>query len=172
MVTTRYKNQYGHKIDFHFSSHFVEFILSSEYKTWRFCFSVFNISFTCCSKISLRNRVYFINLLPLYQPGLSVAVFAICAPKLPPTPDDPLYTDHEIWKKGMIEKISPETERFRALRDEAARLEAEKQAAERQEIIGAEQEWDDDLTDLTLFFMFAEILIIAINAYRRSGGGW
>jgi hypothetical protein len=95
----------------------------------------------------------------------STILTATCETRLPPTPDDPLYTDHEIWKKGVHE-VTPEDQ----LREKEKQRALEQQLRERQAIAKKEQEWNDDFSDLALFVLFGEVLIFLINAYRRGGG--
>ena len=136
----------------------------------KFCLtlSALEVSFTKINLFRRKRRGYKVQLLPvlqfLYSPVLSASfckfypldeVFSGTLPSTDHTPFHFANPESEI-----------EAQKIRQLMDE----EYAKEAARKQAIADAEQEWDDDFADLTLFIIFGELLIFMVSAYRRSSG--
>jgi hypothetical protein len=144
----------------------LEFFFFTPFKRWTIMLIATGLFITRSDFLTKRRQHYHLGLAHFSTFVLSSVVLSgTSEARLPPTPDDPLYTDHEIWAKGVHE-VTPEEE----ARIKAAKKLAEQQAQERMANARKEQEWNDDFTDLTLFVIFGEILIFMINAYRRSSG--
>jgi hypothetical protein len=102
---------------------------------WKIVFSPLMIIVTKINFTKQQRRHYNFNLIPFYGPTLSLLLVSYCEIRLPPTPDDPLYANHEIWQKGVHEVTDEE----RARNAERKRI-AEQEAKERMAMIQAEQE--------------------------------
>ena len=70
-----------------------------------------------------RRHHYYVWFPVLYFSTLNLLLLTLAEGKLPPTPDDPLYTDHSIWEKGTHEVTEAERVRI-AEKNRVAELEA------------------------------------------------
>jgi len=140
-------------------------ISANIFSTWILLLTRFDLTLVRKDLRAKRSRSISLNFLALLLPNIYFLNTCIC--RLPPVPDDPAYADH------FLERYNKELAVLLEKNKEQHRIEQEKllqEAAKRQAEADAEQQWNDDFSDLTLFVLFGEILIFMISAYRRSSG--
>jgi hypothetical protein len=111
----------------------LEFFFTST-KRWQVTFSAAGLMVTRINFLSKQRRYYHLSLFQLSSFALSSSILS-AEGRLPPVPDDPLYTNHEIWEKGVHE-VTPEEQ----LRIKEKQKLLEQQQRERAIIAQKEQE--------------------------------